>query len=74
MCVSVSFHHDIEALQSRALSDDVFQSVREHVARSSVLEHRSCHTIVLRVVKHSVSIEEEVTILIRQRWVRGRQI
>lgn len=52
--------HNIKALLSWPLSDDVLQSIREHTARASVFKNCSCHMEVLWVVKHSVSVEEEM--------------
>ena len=54
-------YHNIEALKCGSLGNDIFQPVREHIAWPSVFKHCSCHTEVLRVVKHGVSVEEEVT-------------
>lgn len=57
MCV---LYHNIDALKCGPLGDDVLQPVREYIARTSVFKHCSCHSEVLRIVKHSVSVEEEM--------------
>lgn len=53
--------HNIQALKCWSLGNDILQPIREDIAWTSVLKHCSCHTEVLRIVKHSVSIEEEMT-------------
>lgn len=64
-CVCVYLcYHNIETLQSGSLGDNVFQPVREHIAWTSVFEHCSSNMEVLRIVKHSVSIKEEMSCFI----------
>lgn len=57
-------YHDIEAVQRRSLCYDVFKPVRQDVAGTSVFKYGPCHVKVLRIVKHGVPVEEEVTSLI----------
>lgn len=72
MCVCEcvrALYHNIEALQCWSLCDHVLQPIREDVAWTSVFKHSSCHAEVLRVVKHRVPIEEEMTVFVRQGWI-----
>lgn len=65
MCVSVCVcYHNMQALKCWSLGNDILQPIREHITWASVFKHCSCHMEVLRVVKHSVSIEEEMTCFI----------
>ncbi len=60
VCLCV-YYHNVQALKCWSLGNDILQPVRENTAWTSVFKNCSCHSEVLRIVKYSVSVEEEMT-------------